>query len=179
MERPGRSYPLGDRDSPQVCGVCHRGKDQSPHEPRDSPAFSLDQEEILAERIVVRGFFLLHGRSQRRRHQKICGVSGESRHGQITTGVWVLVPKCHGRKPVGIYVADAALVTADNLAALGDTLFISRLPATYHECGRLIAEAVAHNTWAGVGVLAHTKPTQHRPATSYNSMFKFFCLDRS
>jgi transposase len=29
-----------------------------------------------------------------------------------------------------IYVADAALVTEDNLAALGDTLFISRLPAT-------------------------------------------------
>jgi transposase len=30
-----------------------------------------------------------------------------------------------------IYVADAALVTEDNLAALGDTLFITRLPATY------------------------------------------------
>jgi len=25
---------------------------------------------------------------------------------------------------------------------------------------------VAHNPWAEVGVLAHTKPTQHRPATS-------------
>jgi transposase len=29
-----------------------------------------------------------------------------------------------------IYVADAALVTEDNLASLGDTLFITRLPAT-------------------------------------------------
>ena len=29
-----------------------------------------------------------------------------------------------------------------------------------------MAEAVAHNTWDEVGVLAHTKPTQHRPATS-------------
>jgi transposase len=76
----------------------------------------------------------------------------------------------HGVAPGAyIYVADAALVTEDNLAALGDTLFISRLPATYHECGRLIAEAVAHNTWAGVGVLAHTQPTQHRPATSYTA----------
>jgi len=64
-------------------------------------------------------------------------------------------------------VADAALVTADNLAALGDTRFITRLPATYNECGRLIAEAVAHNAWEAVGVLAHTKPTKHRPATSY------------
>src|SRR5262249_10918575 len=74
----------------------------------------------------------------------------------------------HGVAPGAyIYVADAALVTADNLAALGDTLFITRLPATYNECGRLIAEAVAHNAWETVGVLAHTKPTKHRPATSY------------
>jgi transposase len=76
----------------------------------------------------------------------------------------------HGVAPGAyIYVADAALVTEDNLAALGDTLFITRLPATYNECGRLIAEAVAHNTWEEVGVLAHTKPTKHRPVTSYKA----------
>ena len=76
----------------------------------------------------------------------------------------------HGVAPGAyIYVADAALVTEDNLAALGDTLFITRLPATYNECGRLIAEAVAHNTWEEVGVLAHTKPTKHRPGTSYKA----------
>jgi len=73
----------------------------------------------------------------------------------------------HGVAPGAyIYVADAALVTEDNLAALGDTLFITRLPATYNECGRLITEAVAHNTWDEVGVLAHTKPTRQRPVTS-------------
>jgi transposase len=39
----------------------------------------------------------------------------------------------HGVAPGAyIYVADAALVTAGNLAALGDTLFITRLPATYN-----------------------------------------------
>jgi transposase len=76
----------------------------------------------------------------------------------------------HGVAPGAyIYVADAALVTEDNLAALGDTLFITRLPATYNECGRLIAEAVAHHTWADVGVLAHTKPTKHRPVTVYKA----------
>jgi transposase len=73
----------------------------------------------------------------------------------------------HGGAPGAyIYVADAALVTADNLAALGDTLFITRLPATYSECGRLIAEAVAHHTWEEVGVLAHTQPTKHRAVTA-------------
>jgi transposase len=76
----------------------------------------------------------------------------------------------HGVAPGAyIYVADAALVTEDNLAALGDTLFITRLPATYNECGRLIAEAVAHKTWDEVGILAHTKPTKHRPVTSYKA----------
>jgi transposase len=52
---------------------------------------------------------------------------------------------------------------------VNNTLFITRLPATYNECGRLIAEAVAHNAWEDVGVLAHTKPTKHRPATSYKA----------
>jgi transposase len=66
-----------------------------------------------------------------------------------------------------IYIADAALVTEDNLAALGDTLFITRLPATYSECGRVITEAVAHNQWEEVGVLAQTPPTKHRPGTFY------------
>jgi transposase len=76
----------------------------------------------------------------------------------------------HGVAPGAyIYVADAALVTEDNLTALGDTLFISRLPATYNECGRLIAEAVTHNRWDEIGVLASTKPTKHRPATFYKA----------
>jgi hypothetical protein len=46
-----------------------------------------------------------------------------------------------------IYIADAALVTADKLAALQDTLFITRVPATYSDCGRVMAEAVAANRW--------------------------------
>jgi len=76
----------------------------------------------------------------------------------------------HGVTPGAyIYVADAALVTEDNLAALGDTLFITRLPATYNECGRIIAEAVADNTWDDLGTIAHTKPTTHRPSTAYKA----------
>lgn len=66
-----------------------------------------------------------------------------------------------------IYVADAALVTEDNLAALRDTFFITRLPATYSECGRVIAEAVARNQWEEVGGLAQTPPTKRRPGTFY------------
>jgi hypothetical protein len=56
--------------------------------------------------------------------------------------------------------------TEANLAVLGETFFVSRRPATYHECGRVIAEAVAHATWDEGGVLAPTKPTKHRPGAS-------------
>lgn len=75
---------------------------------------------------------------------------------------------CHGVAPGAyIYIADAALVTEDNLTALGDTLFITRLPATYSECERVIGDVVARNQWEEVGVLAQTPPTQHRPGTCY------------
>jgi len=68
-----------------------------------------------------------------------------------------------------IYVAEAALVTEDNRATRGDTRFITRFPATDNAWGRLITEAVVHNTWEEVGVLAHTKPTKHRPVTFYQA----------
>jgi len=96
-------------------------------------------------------------------------VSDKTVHNTLLSTIATFLAQ-HGVAPGAyIYVADAALVTEDNLAALGDTLFITRLPATYSECGRLIAEAVAHNTWEEVGVLAHTKPTKHRPVTSYKA----------
>jgi transposase len=66
-----------------------------------------------------------------------------------------------------IYSADSALITEDHLRALGDTFFISRLPATSSACGRISTEAVAHNHWEVAGVLAQTPPTQHRPGTFY------------
>jgi transposase len=74
----------------------------------------------------------------------------------------------HGVAPGAyIYIADAALVTEDNLQALGNTFFITRLPATYSACGRVIEEAVAHDPWDQVGLVAQTKATRHRPAASY------------
>ena len=53
----------------------------------------------------------------------------------------------HGVRPgASIYVADAALVTEDNLTTLGEMLFIACLPATYGACGRLIEEVVGQGT---------------------------------
>jgi hypothetical protein len=58
------------------------------------------------------------------------------------------------------------LVTEANRAALGETRFMSRLPATYSACGRVIEEASTPDHWEEVGVLASTKPTKHRPGAS-------------
>jgi hypothetical protein len=73
---------------------------------------------------------------------------------------------CDGVQP-GAYssMADAALGTADNLAALRDTFFLPRRPATSSACRRVMAEAVAHHHWEEGGVLAQTPPPQHRPGT--------------
>jgi glutathione S-transferase len=62
-----------------------------------------------------------------------------------------------------ISIADAALVPENHLAALGDSLCRTRLPASYSACERVSAEAGAHNRWAAVGVLAQPPPTKHRP----------------
>jgi transposase len=67
-----------------------------------------------------------------------------------------------------IYIADSALVTPKNLEELGEGQpFITRLPATYAECGRAISEAVRSDQWEEVGQLSRTKPTANRPATLY------------
>jgi transposase len=97
---------------------------------------------------------------------------GKASDKPLKTTLWSAIAQSlarHGVAPgASSYIADAALVTEANLAALGDTLFITRLPATYSACGRVMAEAVAHNPWEEVGVLAQTRPTKHRPGTFYN-----------
>jgi transposase len=69
-----------------------------------------------------------------------------------------------------IYIADSALITEENLKESGDDiLFISRLPARYHECQRVIREAVKNDAWEQIGIIAETKPTKNRPGTSYRA----------
>ena len=46
-----------------------------------------------------------------------------------------------------VYVADAAMVSPANLAAVGENLFITRLPFTYAEAERVVSEAVQGGDW--------------------------------
>jgi len=69
-----------------------------------------------------------------------------------------------------IYIADSALITEDNLKTIGDDiLFISRLSANYHECQRVIGEAVQEDSWEELGIIAETTPTKNRPGTHYRA----------
>jgi transposase len=66
------------------------------------------------------------------------------------------------------YIADSALVTEANLAALEKGIgFITRLPATYGECDRVIRAAVAADEWESIGRIALTPPTANRPGAYY------------
>jgi transposase len=67
-----------------------------------------------------------------------------------------------------IYVADSAVVTEDNLKLMtGSHQFITRLPATYNECERVIIDAVEADQWQDIGYLAQSQPTTNRPNASY------------
>jgi transposase len=62
----------------------------------------------------------------------------------------------HGLTPGAyVYVADSAFVTQANLEKAKDNeiAFLTRLPATYSECGRVIEEAAAKNAWTDIGGL--------------------------
>jgi len=49
-----------------------------------------------------------------------------------------------------VYVAHSAMVTPNNLHALGDNLFISRLPFNYKETERVVLDALREGKWAKV-----------------------------
>ena len=78
----------------------------------------------------------------------------------------------HGLSPGAyVYVADSAFVTEGNLdkADSTETWFLSRLPATYNECGRVITQAVEANSWIDIGPLAEEPDRPKRPTANYKA----------
>lgn len=66
-----------------------------------------------------------------------------------------------------VYVADSASVTGPNLEAVGSNSFITRLPASYKECSRVIGETVATGAWTDLGMMAEIPTKSRRPAAEY------------
>lgn len=71
-----------------------------------------------------------------------------------------------------LYVADSALITPDNLALMDDVAsgfrFVSRLPASYKECGKAIAKAVRQDSWHDLGILSEEPSTLKRKPAHYH-----------
>jgi transposase len=71
-----------------------------------------------------------------------------------------------------LYVADSALITRDNLTLMDDFKsgfrFVSRLPASYKECGKAIAKAVRENSWEDLGTLSEEPSTGKRKPAHYH-----------
>ncbi len=76
----------------------------------------------------------------------------------------------HGLTPGAyVYVADSAFVTEGNLEKADKTMFLTRLPATCNECGRVIRQAVNTDDWIDTGPLAEEQNHPERPAASYKA----------
>jgi transposase len=97
-------------------------------------------------------------------------ASDKTLNNELLTNISKYMAK-HGLQPGAyVYVADSAFVTEDNLAkSHGRTWFLSRLPATYNECGRIIREAVLKDDWIDIGPLAEERDRPNRPIAHYRA----------
>jgi transposase len=78
----------------------------------------------------------------------------------------------HGLSPGAyVYVADSAFVTEDNLnkADANQTWFVTRLPANYKQCARVIQAAVTNDQWIDIGSLAEGASSDKRPVAHYRA----------
>jgi transposase len=71
------------------------------------------------------------------------------------------------------YIADSAMVNEPNLECFhprkdaAPLYFLTRLPFTYEEANRVVAQAIAADQWQSIGVLAQVEKTTKRPLASY------------
>jgi transposase len=76
----------------------------------------------------------------------------------------------HGLGPGAfVYVADSAMVTEQNLAAMESNRFISRLPATYDACREAIGQAMVAQAWTDLGSLNEAPTGKTRPPAEYKA----------
>jgi len=66
-----------------------------------------------------------------------------------------------------LYIADCKLVNEANLKLLGDSPFVTRLPASYNVHGDAVAAAVKADQWEEIGTLNKTPASVNRPAANY------------
>lgn len=95
--------------------------------------------------------------------------SDKTSNNKILTQISSLLSKHKLGPGAFIYVADSAMVTEQNLKAIGDNRFITRLPANYSACESAIDHAVASNSWEELGTLNEIPTSKTRPSAIYKA----------
>jgi len=96
-------------------------------------------------------------------------TSDKTSNNKVLSQISALMAR-HGLGPGAfVYTADSAVVTEKNLEEVGDNLIISRLPATYSECQRVVKEAVDADRWTDLGCLAQIPTKSSRPCATYKT----------
>ena len=97
-------------------------------------------------------------------------ASDKTLNNELLTNISKYMAKHGLERGAYVYVADSAFVTEDNLAKSdGQTWFLTRLPATYKECSRIIREAVVAKAWTDIGPLAEEPNRTNRPVAHYRA----------
>ncbi|MBA4070649.1 MAG: transposase [Gemmatimonas sp.] len=122
-----------------------------------------DLKQCMTERLCVERGVPIFGRTLEG------NASDKTANNQRLSRISTLMAQ-HGLGPGAfVYVADSAMVTEKNLSAVGTNQFLSRLPATYNDCARVIAEAVTTDAWVPLGPLAEHAADPHRPCAEYKA----------
>lgn len=95
--------------------------------------------------------------------------SDKTSNNKMLTRISSLLAK-HGLGPGAfVYVADSAMVTEQNLNAIGDNRFITRLPASYDACNLAIDYAISTDPWQELGTLNEGPASNTRPSAVYKA----------
>lgn len=95
--------------------------------------------------------------------------SDKTSNNKILTQISSLLAKHKLGAGAFVYVADSAMVTEQNLKAIGDNHFITRLPASYNACQSAIDQAMAAKSWQELGTLNEVPTSKTRPSAVYKA----------
>jgi transposase len=98
-------------------------------------------------------------------------ASDKTLNNELLSNVSAHMAKYGFAPAASIYVADSAFVTSKNMAKAEEegVLFLSRLPANFKECARVIQEAVSSDNWEEIGTLSQSRGSEKRPPAHYRS----------
>jgi len=141
-------YPLCNEEEGQLQVTNGHSKDQRP-----------DLKQFLVKMLCIHHNIPVMGGCE----------SGNTSDKTINNAVLTNLSKYMAKHGLGegafVYVADSAMVTPSNLEALGDNLFITRLPFSYKEAERVVLDAVREGKWTEVETKASSAGT--RKAAKY------------